>query len=516
MSFRISARATGMITAGALALTLAGCQSAVELENSGGGNASSEPVDGGTLVIAQSTDAQPVNVLAGRAGNAGWASNVFETLTVRDADGEPQPLLATDWTVADDGLSIDITLREGVTFHTGRELTADDVKFSLENLTESASQVAFIAQQFDAIEVTSPTSLTVTFQNEIPNLFDLFEYAYILDEETIGGLEDGSQVVGTGPFTFASWSPGSEISLERNDDYWGEKAHLDGIDIAVIPDSTAMLNAVRSDRAQVAIGMSSQDVQALESNSAYRVTTSVGAGSVYPFGLNIEEAPFDTAEVRRAVQTAIDRERIANQIFGDAATPTALMWGADTVGYPEDLADAYAYDPESAKKTIDEAGAAGTKVEINVISIPDNTSVAEIVRNNLEEVGLDPEINIVETQDFGPRQIAGDLGQSFLPLHGLNGLSPFSLMSTLPSLREGNSSKFWTDEYADLRDALGAAQTEEETATALHDLSQYLIDEAFTANIVRVDAQYVEAADLQGLTWSGRGYLDAGSAYISE
>ncbi|MFM9709673.1 ABC transporter substrate-binding protein, partial [Streptomyces galilaeus] len=80
------------------------------------------------------------------------------------------------------------------------------------------------------------------------------------EPETAAGLADGSKVVGTGPFVFESWTPGSAFTLARYDGYWGEKPHLDGIDVAVIGDSTAMLNAVRSGRSQLAIRMNPQDV----------------------------------------------------------------------------------------------------------------------------------------------------------------------------------------------------------------------------------------------------------------
>src|SRR5690606_12506720 len=144
-------------------------------------------------------------------------------------------------------------------------------------------------------------------------------------------------------------------------------------------------------------------------------------GSVYPLGINTTAAPFDTKEARRAVQTAIDRERIAAQVFGDTATPTNLFWNEDTIGYPDDLENAYAYDPDQAKADLAAAGAAGAAIEINVIAIPAAKNIAEIVRNNLEAVGLVPTINVVESQVFGQRQAAGDLGQMFVPLHGLNG-----------------------------------------------------------------------------------------------
>ncbi|GAB3616148.1 ABC transporter substrate-binding protein [Okibacterium endophyticum] len=497
------------IAAGVLALSLAGCQSAVDLEES----PSATPADGGTLTIAQSSDAQPNNVQAGRLGNAAWAANVFETLTAYDADGTPQPLLATDWTVADDQMSIDITLRDDVAFHTGRTMTAEDVKYSVEQSAQSRAQVGYIAKMFTAVDVVSATELTIRFSQPIPNIFDFFEQTFILDQETSAGLADGTQVIGTGAFLFESWSPGSEVKLVRNDDYWGEKPHLDGIDIAVITDSTAMLNAVRSGRSQVALGMNAQDVQTIGTSTGYTIVDT--DGTVYPLGIDVTQAPFDTKEARQAVNYAIDRERIASQIFGDSATATSLFWSETATGYPSDLDEHYAYDPDKAKQMLEESGAAGADVTISVISLPSNTSVAEIVRNNLEEVGLNPTINAVETQGFDQRQIAGDLGQMFMPLHGLNGLAPITLMNTLPSLREGNPSHFWTDEYEQLRNELLTA-ADDEYADALHALSEYILDQAFSTNVVRVDGQFVQASSAHDLVWTSRSYLDAKTAFVTE
>lgn len=499
----------------ALALGLTGCQSAVDAQ-SNPAKPDATPVAGGTLAVAQSSDVQPTNLLSARLSNMAWASNVFETLTTYDEDGEPQPRLATQWKLSDDGLTLEMTVRDDVTFHSGRKMTADDVKFSIEYLRKSDSQVAFIADRITSIDVTDPTHLTFTFARSISNIFDLFEYAYILDQDTVGtGLADGSEVIGTGPFTFVQWAPGSELTLERYEDYWDGPAYLDGIEIAVISDSTAMLNAVRSGRSQVALGMSPVDVESLSANPGYTFVDSTG--SVYPLGINTTAAPFDTKEARRAVQTAIDRERIAAQVFGDTATPTNLFWNEDTIGYPDDLENAYAYDPDQAKADLAAAGAAGAAIEINVIAIPAAKNIAEIVRNNLEAVGLVPTINVVETQVFGQRQAAGDLGQMFVPLHGLNGrLGPETLMHTLPALREKNPSQFTSETYAQLRLALEDATDEDDYVQRLHELSEFIVDEAFSAAIVRVKGKFVEADEIEGLVWSSRSYLDAKSTYIAQ
>lgn len=496
----------------ATALALTGCVSAVSTQT----KPSSTPVKGGTLTIAQSSDAIPGSVLAGKLGNQSWAANVFETLTTYDKDMKPQPLLATKWSLASDKMSMDVTLRKGVKFHTGREMTADDVKFSFEQSASKASgaQVGYIAQSFKSVDVVSPTELKIQFSQPTPNIFDFFEQTFIVDKDTYSGLADGSKVIGTGPFKYVSWSPGSEIKLARNDDYWGKKAYLDGIDSVVITDSTAMLNAVRSNRSAIAIGMNPVDVQSMSSSPQYTVENT--AGSVMPLGVDVTQAPFDKQDVRQAINYAIDRDRIAKQVFGSAGIATDLFWDPNTPGYPKDLANYYKYDAAKAKKMIADAGATGASVTISVINIPQNVSMAQIVRNNLEAAGLKPTINVMETSAFSNAQIAGNLGQAFLPLHGLNGLSPITLMNTLPSLRKNNPSHFWTDEYQTLRNKLAGATNAADNAKALKNLSEYILEQGFSVAVAQSTGQLVVAKSAQGLRWSSRGYLDASAAYIAK
>jgi len=274
-----------------------------------------------------------------------------------------------------------------------------------------------------------------------------------------------------------------------------------------------MLNAVRSDRTGVALGMNPVDIQALPSSGGFEVVET--ASSAYPLGVNVTQAPFDTKEARQAVQYALDRERIASQIFGDAARATDLFWEPGTPGYPEDLEDYYTYDPKKATTMLEKAGASGAAIEITVIGLPQSTGAAEIIRNNLEAVGLTPTIVVQEPQTWDQNQVVGELGQAFLPLHGLNGLGPDTLLNVLPSLRQGNPSKFWTDEYMRLRNDLATA-TEDGYADALHDLTEYILDEAFTSVVVQSTGQVVEAGTVHDTSFTSRGYLYAGNAFVED
>ncbi len=469
------------------------------------------------ITVVQGPDAQPRNIMPTRGGNLPWIKNVFETLTQRDSETrEPQPLLATGWTVADDGLSIAIDLRDDVTFHTGRKMTAEDVKFTFETAAapETAAQTGFIAREFASIEVVNDTKVNISFNKPLPNLFDLFEETPIVDKDTYDNRVDGSQVVGTGQYKFASWTPGAEIVLEKYQDHRNaDAAGIETINHAIIRDPTAIVAALRSKRAQIAFNLVPRVAQTLRADPSYDIFS--GGGAIFPLGLNTSMAPFDNKSVRQAMGYAIDRERINDQVFAGVGTPTAVFFNPSEAGYSEALANTYAYDPDKARAMIEEAGAAGTKIKMIIPAIPPNRATAEIVQNNLSAVGLEVEVEVLDVPTYDKRQVAGDLDQSFILIHGLVGYSAASLLSAAPSLREGNPSQFWTEEYQALRNALDSA-SEADRPAALEALTAYMVDEAFSLTIVQSANQTVISKDVEGAVLTGRGHLFLGNAKPAE
>lgn len=505
-------RSTAIVaTALALSIIATGCAPAATDQPI---NETPGPVAGGVVTVATSGDPKPQLVLAGNQANWSWQMGVFETLTLLDENSLPQPLLASAWTVADDGLSIDITLQKGVKFHSGRELTTKDVKFSIESSMDPlyGSQLAGVAKEFSAIDLTSDTEMTIEFTRPLPNIFDYFEITAIIDSETAAGLADGSQVIGTGPFIWDKWSPGTSLTLVRNEDYWGEKSYLDGVEVAVITDQTALVNAVRSGRAQYVIGLSGIDVAAFKADPKFAVLQTTG--SVYPLGMNVTIAPFDQVEVRQAVNFAIDRKRIIDQVFGGAAEVSQQFWAPSAIGYDPALNDTYSYDPKKAQQMLEDAGVIGTEFEITVIPFPANISAAEIVRNNLEAVGLKPTVKTVELADFLAKQTAQDLGPMFMLLHGL-GFSPATLLTGFPSLRPNNPSRFQSAEYDTLNKAVQASSPDE-LAAATQDISAYIAEQAWSLPLVYAPGEVVLSPDLQGVIPSARAYADFKSAFLAK
>ncbi|WP_188726323.1 ABC transporter substrate-binding protein [Pseudoclavibacter endophyticus] len=488
------------------AILMAGCTPVVS--DDGGGSASATPTAGGTLEVAQAGDFQPGQVLATRNGNFAWVRSVFEPLTEFDVDNEPQPVLATEWSFPEDGMSATFTLRDDVTFHSGRQMTAEDVKWTFEKTKDpaSASQVGFIAAKFSDIEVTSPTSLTVTFSEKMApaSIFDFLEQTYIVDSETFDGLADGSQIIGTGPYAVSDYSAGVSLTVERNDDWWGEGQYLDSMVFNRVGDSTAQLSALRSGRSQIGYGLSLVDAQGFASDPQFEVLD--GGGIIYVLGVDVNQAPFDDVRVRQAIQYGIDRDRINEQVFAGEATVTNLFWAPGAEGTTEEQANHYAYDPDKARELIEEAGATGASVPITVVSLPATQSEYEIIANNLSEIGLVPSAVPVDETTFNSLQNQGDLGPAFLLLHGQVGFGETTMLNSLPSLRADNPSHFDSPEYQELRGDFLTADTDQ-SGQALSALTDYLLEQAFAVPIVQAPGKFVVSDSVQGLQISKRGAM---------
>ena len=197
--------------------------------------------------------------------------NVYDTLVQPAEDLSMEPALAESWEISDDNLTWTFTLRDGVTFHNGRALVADDVVYSFERIIEEGAN----GWRFGAVEsVTAPDDETVVIQltQPSPNLLVSiggFKGMSIIARETVEDGTIGTKPVGTGPFRFVSQSPDGGIVLERNPDYWRADEglpRLDGIRFVQIPDAGTKLTALRTGEVHWIDAVPPQDIENLKLN----------------------------------------------------------------------------------------------------------------------------------------------------------------------------------------------------------------------------------------------------------
>jgi peptide/nickel transport system substrate-binding protein len=306
---------------------------------------------------------------------------MFDGLTRPDDSLRPIPSLAESWEVAPDGLSYTFHLRRGVQFHDGRELTADDVKFTWELITHPANKAANYnfftrikgAEAYRAgaageiSGVTTPDPLTVRVEMEAPYapFLSLSAFFPILPRHVYGAVPveeldkhaSARQPVGTGPFKLVEWRASDSVLFEANTAYWGGRPKIDRLVVKTVPDPATLPSLLRTGTVDV-IGIY-RGVPALEydnfaRDSNFRVQEMTGYSNYY-VEFNLANPLFQDLRVRRALIHAVDREGIVKnfnlghgQVVDTPIHPSSWAYTAPRTHY--------AFDVARAKSLLQEAG----------------------------------------------------------------------------------------------------------------------------------------------------------------
>lgn len=283
-----------------------------------------------------------------------------ETLTSISPDGSPKGLLAESWTVSDDALTYTFNLRKGVKFHNGRELTAQDVLSNFERIrnTVEAGWLTTAMEQVEAFSTPDEHTFVVQLKAPFGPFINLIAEAWILAPESPGWDSNITQPIGTGPFTFDSWTPQLTLTGSRFEDYWMDgKPYLDGIvfDVREVADPTLALRAGDYHVASIPLNKV-EAVQADGFEIAYQGGTS---WDFISFNNRNPRPPFDNVRVREAVIWAVDRDQFGTIMNGEFAEPGNQPVGQGNFFFDEELAASDPHnvaDLERAKQILAEEG----------------------------------------------------------------------------------------------------------------------------------------------------------------
>ena len=324
--------------------------------------------------------------------------NVFESLTTVAENGEVQPNLAASWEVSEDGLTYTFTLAEGVTFHDGSTLDAEDVVYSFERAMgeDSVNPSKDIFEPIESVKAVDPQTVEITLKAK--DAFFLFnmgqgDSAIVASESA---ETNNANPVGSGPFKFDSWTRGDRLTLVKNPD------HRDAADVALdkvvfrfISDPAAATAAMMAEELDAFPGFPAPELlPQFEADPRFRVNVGSTEGEVI-LAMNNAKPPFDNVEVRRAVATAIDRDEIIEGAMYGQAVPIGSFYPPHGTAYV-DLTDAYPHDSTKAEEMFEAAGVAGATMTLRVPPFPYATRSAEIIQNQLSEAGIDAKVENVE------------------------------------------------------------------------------------------------------------------------
>ena len=361
-----------------------------------------------TPALAQQTDLtialqlepphlDPTSAAAGAIDSVLY-SNVFEGLTRFMSDGAVVPGLAESWDISEDGTTYTFKLRDGVTFHDGTTMDAEDVKFSLDRARAEESANAQKAL-FDGIkEVTVIDPSTVEVKLAAPNGNFLFNMAWgdavIVAPESIEGIKQTP--IGTGPFKFDEWGQGDRIEISRNADYWGEAPALESATFKFISDPTAAFAAMMAQDIDAFAGFPApENLPQFEADPRFQVLVGSTEGETI-LSTNNKMPPLDDVRVREAIAHAIDRQAIIDGAMFGLGTPIGTHFAPHNPDYV-DLTAQSAYDPEKAKTLLAEAGLPdGFTTTLKLPPPSYARRGGEIIAAQLRAVGIETEITNLE------------------------------------------------------------------------------------------------------------------------
>lgn len=372
-------------------LVLSGC--------GGGGGSSGGAKQGGTLTVAIGIDPDTLDPMRQTTTTVqNIVQMVVETLVRVDSDGKYQPLLATSWQTAPDGMSWTFTLRSGVKFSDGEPFNAAAVKTSLDRVLAPGNTCPLcgLFRSVSSIEAVDDTHVKLDLKKPVAPLLGL------LTEVTFGiiapnaiaqgsdGYKDQEKPVGTGPYTLTERVKGDHVTLTRNDQYWGNKPSYKMQLFKIVPEAASREALVRAGQADVILLPPVSDVPAMQSDSHLKVILAPGDRTIF-LAFNTQD-PTQTLiqkpEVRQALNYAVNKDQIIKSILFGAASPMDAPMASSLFGYCK--IGSYPYDPNKAKSMLQAAGA--TNLSVKFVSPTgryiQDFQAAQAIANDLSAVGV--------------------------------------------------------------------------------------------------------------------------------
>lgn len=386
-----------------IALALIGCSSNSEQHASNSSTTAETLNTQGTLIIARKADAttlDPHFITNNNTSNYISMGKVYEGLVQRDQNMKFLPALATEWKQLND-VTWEFKLRQGVTFHDGTPFNAQAVQKTFARILDKnvgSSRIAVFAM---VKEIKAIDDYTVQFVLDYPYAPLLASLAIndgsIISPKAIEqyGKDLAKHPVGTGPFSFESWTPGQEMVLVRNENYWGEKSKIAKVIYKIVPEDTTRTAMVETGEAHLTDQVPVSELARVQSSPSIKLLRTEGLGIEW-LDFNVQKKPFDDVRVRQAIAHAIDKEAIIKGVYNDVGRKAVSTLSPKVVGYHPTLKD-YDYDVNKAKALLAEAGYPnGFTTSIMTGDQKERVNLAEVIQAQLKEIGIDVEVKSME------------------------------------------------------------------------------------------------------------------------
>ncbi|HEY4191452.1 MAG TPA: ABC transporter substrate-binding protein [Mesorhizobium sp.] len=420
------------------------------------------------------------------------------------------PGLAESWTISDDGLQYTFKLRPGVKFQTTdyftptRDFNADDVVFSFDRQVNKDGPwfqyIPGIAYQYyndqfgtNITKVEKVDDLTVKFTLKDPAITFIptlgMDFASIISKEYADKLQAdktpellNQKPVGTGPYIFVDYQTDAVIRYKANPDYWGGKQKIDDLVFAITTDASVRAQKLKAGECNIASYPAPADIAGLQADPNLKVDEQEGL-NVGALMYNTQQKPFDDVRVRKALNMAINKQAIIDSVFEGAGQVAVNPIPPTMWSYNKDVKDD-PYDPEAAKKLLDEAGVKDLKMNVWAMPVsrpymPNARRTAELIQSDFAKVGVTVEIVSYDWGEYLKRASAVDHdGAVIVGWTGDNG-DPDNFLSVLLSCSAvgSNNRAEWCNKDFDALINKAKTVSDQAERTKLYEQAQVIFKE---------------------------------------
>lgn len=471
------------------ALVLAGCSAG----GSGSGDHATAggTAKGGTLTIGTVVDVKSFDPAQSHIGHyVQYDQAVYDSLLRRKPDGTLVPMLATKWSYNSDKTVLTLTLRKGVKFSDGTALDANAVKVNLDRFRTGNGPDASTLAQVESVEAKDPTTVVITLKAPDPALLDYLGNAdgFIASPKAIEAGKIATTPVGSGPYTLdkSATVAGSKYTFVKSAHYWDPSLQVyDKIVIKPILDTTAMLNALLSGQVNAALLNAKTEAQAKGRGfTEYRYPTDWQGLLIFDRDGKMVPALKDV-RVRQAMNYAIDKKTLLQQVAKGFGTVTNQVFGPSTAAYDKSLDNSYPYDPAKAKKLLADAGySSGFSISMPTVSGLFDPALQAGISQNLGDVGIKVNWQNIAAADFISSMVQGKYPVSWFSL--FQG-SPWVAANQIITPNATYNPFHTTDPKVESLVSTIQTGSDADAAKAAKDLNRYITKQAWFAPFYRPD-----------------------------
>jgi peptide/nickel transport system substrate-binding protein len=470
---------------------------------------------GGTFTYAEAGDFNNFNPWNFSAVNFEMYDQVFSRLLWKDGTGQANPDLAESWQLAPDNLSITLKLRDGLKWHDGKAVTAQDFLNSYAYLSDpalatDASVIKIKGLMSPINEATAPDPLTlhVAFSAPVPYITDVLDYWFLIRIDDKSDPQFVNKIpTGTGPFSMTQWTPQQFASFTRFAEYWNkDQPNLDQFVFKRLSQAETLLPNLKSGAVDGVLLTSFSDVAQLQADSNYSVDVNDNAGSIFNMMVNTTKPPLDKKEVRQALSYSLNRvDLVKTAFFGVAKPITSTFYSPASLGYRDDLLLAHPFNLDKARQLLNGAGVQSLDLSFVVTPAWPQMKLWGLVwQQDLAKINVNLKLNEVENAKFYEIGAAKDFeGNDLIGwLNGRTTRDPAIFWSTQGNYR-GNSQnpRGWVNDDLEKLVASGAVETDaDKRKTIYQQLNELAIDQSHVIAVATNPRIFAYKKAVQGVT----------------